>query len=476
MSPLEKLPLPEQPPMKKLGVYDRSKNPTFESHDPGLMKDPVTGWYLSYSTDSSCSKTKPKQGIPLRRSRDLVHWEYLDTVLEEDSIQQAKQNGNRKPTPTFWAPFVEYSHGEYRMYYSSTRGFGSSESKIWLAVSQKPEGPFVNRGVAMDTWDTDNTLPNAIDAHIVDTPEGEKYMIYGSFFGGIFAKQLDPKTGMPLDGNSRSLGTLLARKGHNTVDGPEGAAVIYNPEERYYYLFLSYGWLGDGYDIRVARSRSVTGPYVDYQGRSMIGDTMGVKLAGSYQFTASDPLADTSTPNWTYGGFRGPGHGVPFFDPDTGRYYFCHHVRDGAKAYAKRHTWEGKTSFTKHFMMIRQMVFVHGWPVFSPEDFAGEDQGLIPADCLPGTWEFIHFPEKGDRPKKGKAGSLKADGTGIWMDKKPMTYEYQQEQGLLTLQGKKQTVTGKVLKCYDLENSHPTICFTGLTQDGEAVWGKLLRE
>lgn len=53
-----------------------------------------------------------------------------------------------------------------------------------------------------------------------------------------------------------------------------------------------------------------------------------------------------------------------------------------------------------------------------------------------------------------------------------MTYEYQQEQGLLTLQGKKQTVTGKVLKCYDLENSRPTICFTGLTQDGEAGLGQ----
>ena len=296
--------------MKKLGVYDRSKNPTLESHDPGLMKDPVTGWYLSYCTDS-----KPKQGIPLRRSRDLVHWEYLDTVLDEASIEQAKQNGNRKPTPSFWAPFVEYTHGEYRMYYSSTRAFGSSESKIWLAVSQKPEGPFVNRGVVMDTWDTDDTLPNAIDAHIVDTPQGEKYMIYGSFFGGIFAKQLDPQTGMPLNGNARDLGTLLARKGHNTVDGPEGAAVIYNPEEEYYYLFLSYGWLGDGYDIRVARSRTVTGPYVDFQGRSMIGDTMGVKLAGSYQFTAADPYADTTTPNWTYGGFRGPGHGVPFTIP-----------------------------------------------------------------------------------------------------------------------------------------------------------------
>ena len=99
MSPLEKLRLPEQPPMKKLGVYDRSKNPTFESHDPGLMKDPVTGWYLSYCTDS-----KPKQGIPLRRSRDLVHWEDVDTVLDEASIEQAKQNGNRKPTPSFWAP------------------------------------------------------------------------------------------------------------------------------------------------------------------------------------------------------------------------------------------------------------------------------------------------------------------------------------------------------------------------------------
>ena len=71
---------------------------------------------------------------------------------------------------------------------------------------------------------------------------------------------------------------------------------------------------------------------------------------------------------------------------------------------------------------------------------------------------------------------MKEDGTGTWMDKKAMTYQYDPEQNLLTIQGKKQTVTGRVLKCYDLENSRPTICFTGLTDGGEAVWGKLLGE
>ena len=41
------------------------------------------------------------------------------------------------------------------MYYSATRAFGSSESRIWLAVSDRPEGPFENRGVVADTWGTE---------------------------------------------------------------------------------------------------------------------------------------------------------------------------------------------------------------------------------------------------------------------------------------------------------------------------------
>lgn len=54
------------------------------------------------------------------------------------------------------------------------------------------------------------------------------------------------------------------------IDGPEGASVIYVPNTGYFYLFQSYGWLGDTYDIRVGRSKSVTGPYLDWHGKSLV--------------------------------------------------------------------------------------------------------------------------------------------------------------------------------------------------------------
>lgn len=80
-----------------------------------------------------------------------------------------------------------------------------------LAVSKHPLGPFENRGIVADTWGTDDTLPNAIDAHIVWDKE-KCYLVYGSFFGGIYIKELDAKTGLPLSGNAKELGICISRK------------------------------------------------------------------------------------------------------------------------------------------------------------------------------------------------------------------------------------------------------------------------
>ena len=311
----------------RLNLHSRDQNPCFESHDPSMMYDPVGGMYYSYSTDTALTSAY-RQGIPIRRSRDLVHFEFVGYALSRQAISQGRDNGRGyKPTGGFWAPYVEYAEGEYRMYYSATKAFGSSESRIWLAVAAHPEGPFENRGVVMDTWHTPDTEPNAIDAHVADTPEGRKYMIYGSFFGGIFIKELDPATGMPVNPDPRYQGFRIAHSPkHSYIDGPEGAAVIRHPREGYYYLFLSYGWLGDDYDIRVGRSREITGPYLDYQGNSLDGGGWGLKLAGSYRFRADRPWAASDTPGWQFAGFRGPGHGVPFLDPVSKQYFFVHHL------------------------------------------------------------------------------------------------------------------------------------------------------
>lgn len=111
-------------------------------------------------------------------------------------------------------------------------------------------------------------------------------------------------TGLALDGKEKNLGQCISRKHSKPpIDGPEGASVIYVPELGYYYLFQSYGWLGDTYDIRVGRSKSVTGPYTDWEGRSLIEESMGIKLAGSYKFSAAAPNASDDNKEWSWAGF-----------------------------------------------------------------------------------------------------------------------------------------------------------------------------
>ena len=74
------------------------------------------------------------------------------------------------------------------------------------------------------------------------------------------------------------------------IDGPDGGiGQFMRLRQVSFYLFQSYGWLGDTYDIRVGRSRCVTGPYLDWHGNSLVEEGMGIKLAGSYQFEAVNP-------------------------------------------------------------------------------------------------------------------------------------------------------------------------------------------
>ncbi len=74
----------------------------------------------------------------------------------------------------------------------------------------------------------------------------------------------------------------------------EGPYIVYNPTFRKYYLFVSYDSLFEDYNVRVARSDSITGPYVDMNGHDM-ADTrylpqyeIGNKILGGYQFSEGE--------------------------------------------------------------------------------------------------------------------------------------------------------------------------------------------
>ena len=435
-----------------LRLNDRhvERNAAYGSHDPGMMWDPRTRRYYSYSTDCFFPKAglDRKIGIPVRVSEDLVHFTYRGTVLSEAAIRQGRDNGAYPATKGFWAPYGEYVDGEYRLYYSATRGFGSSESRIWLAVSRDPLGPFENRGVVADTWGTDDTCPNAIDPHVFRTPEGRAYLVYGSFFGGIFFKELRSEDGLAVDTDPRVLGRCVAHKMPPPgLDGPEGAAVQFCAETGFYYLFLSYGWLGDGYDIRVGRSKEPLGPYLDPWGKDLAGESMGWKLAGSYLFRAENPRA-RSGGGWRWGGLRGPGHGVPFRDPVTGRYFFVHHVRDGSPKDCRYDPVYDRYSYRHHYMMVRPMFFVDGWPVLGPEPYAGESlETVAPPDRE--MWEVIVLDDRDNKMKTSANARLAAD------------------EELLR--------NSVCYRCMDFENGGQTLAFTGIDQFGQACWGKLTK-
>lgn len=108
--------------------------------------------------------------------------------------------------------------------------------------------------------------PNAVDPDAFYDADGGLWMVYGSYSGGIFLLQLDPATGKPLPG--QGYGEHLVGGNHSRIEGP---TIQYDASTGYYYLYVSFGGLdaSGGYDVRVARSRSVTGPYLDASGNDM---------------------------------------------------------------------------------------------------------------------------------------------------------------------------------------------------------------
>ena len=247
--------------------------------------------------------------------------------------------------------------------------------------------------------------------------------------------------------------------------------MIYVPETWYFDLFQSYGWLGDNYDIRVGRSRQVEGPYLDMQGRSLVEASMGVRIAGSYRFRAEAPNSGDAPKDWHFNGFRGPGHGVPFYDPQRNAYFFVYHIRDGAEIYRKYDPHMQRDSYRMHYLMIRPMFFTDGWPVLGPEPYAGEPvvsfpaagrmAGMdgeepsavslaagMPAAEFPDAaeWEIIRFIENGNRIV--------------------VSTQMKAQEAAELIRG------GVFHRSWDFENSRPVVTVSGFDRDGYAYWGK----
>jgi len=294
-------------------------------HDPAIYKDETTGKYYIYSTGG--------MGF---ESEDLIKWTPLGKIAEV--LPEAKEwtGGN-----DIWAPDIVKVGDEYRLYCSNST-WGVRQSCIFLAVSDKACGPFVPKAAVLKTSDR---LPvNGIDANIIsDVETGEMYMLYGSFWGGTYILKLDKETGLAAE---EGIGVCVASRPEWHTTAVEGPYMIYKKENGYYYLFVSYGSLTADYNIRVGRSKSITGPFLDINGKSLTekpdgpGDS-GYLLFGGYTWNEGKP-------------YMAPGHNSVLFDDDAD--YIVYHIRE------KRFNRDPGVSD----LQIRQIFWTEdGWPVAS---------------------------------------------------------------------------------------------------------------
>jgi arabinan endo-1,5-alpha-L-arabinosidase len=166
---------------------------------------------------------------------------------------------------------------------------------------------------------------NAIDPGVfLDPNDGRLWLVYGSYFGYIRLVELDPNTGKRLDSGDQPV---------NLAINCEASSMIY--QDGWYYLLATHGsccrGADSGYNIRVGRSRKVTGPFLDHLGIDMI-------RGGGTLFLGSG------------GRIIGPGH-FSLLDLEDGVQKFsCHYEADLDRGGAS-------------VLDIRPLLWKNGWPV-----------------------------------------------------------------------------------------------------------------
>ena len=176
-------------------------------HDPSVIRTDDGTFYIFGSHMTAA------------RSTDLMRWEMFSRNAETgcklvENVQEEMAEALRyAKTTTFWAPDVQrLKDGRYYLYYCTCEG-SSPLSALGLAVSDSPEGPYRNLGVFLKSggpgYDA-TVLPNAIDPCVFTDRDGRLWMVYGSYSGGIYILQMDPETGLPLEGQgSRKRNTII---------------------------------------------------------------------------------------------------------------------------------------------------------------------------------------------------------------------------------------------------------------------------
>ncbi|MDO5516073.1 MAG: family 43 glycosylhydrolase [Clostridium sp.] len=488
-------------------------------HDPSIVK--ADGEYYVFGSHIDAAKSSDLQNwtkfTNSYQTPGNVIFGDLSSNLAESFKWAGENDSDCKGGFAVWAPNVTYnkdyvnedgSKGAYMMYYCTSSTY--KRSAIGFAVSKDIEGPYTYGNTivysgftdkdAQDSGSSINTnynntnikslidnnvidgvneswfsnkeyntsyAPNAIDPEILYDEDGTMWMSYGSWSGGIYMLKMNPETGMPIypgrDENvdsenptDRYFGTRIA--GGYTKSG-EGAEIVYDKSNGYYYLYMSYAGLAadGGYNIRMFRSKNPEGPYVDAEGNNaaLSGNVdnsyCGIKLIGNYKFNCQDV------------GYKAAGHNSSFID-DDGQMYLIYHQRfnDGTETHEVR----------VHQMFINE----EGWPCTAPYENSGDkiSESGYSKDEIIGDYEFINHGTDSTSAmintmniRLNEDNTVSGDAEGTWESKNNSYYMNIKIDGV--------TYKGIFFKQQDESGyENKVMTFSAIGENNTCIWGSKL--
>lgn len=418
------------------GIFDVTTPSRVSVHDPSIVigykqaDGKITGEKTSSSTEVYYIFGSH---LGFAKSTDLQNWTTFKnnistnykTIFAEDSKWSAKggtqgsSTGSYDVSGNMWAPDVVWNKKmqKWCMYMSINGDYWYSSIVLltaetldgdWTRVGSVVYSGFMTQAEAQQTdfykVYTGTDLPsrytlkrnnnviyamNCIDPCVFYDEDGNLWMTYGSWFGGLYMLRLDEATGLrdytytyeTNDGTAAGaisdeyLGLKIA--GGNGCSGEASYIQYINGK---YYLFVTYGGLTStgGYNMRVFSSTDVKGPYTDLAGRKAyytstntgVGDLIqnwGTQLMNYYQWSLLGY------------GYIAEGHNSAIVD-DDGKMFLVYHTRAT--------TWgEG------HEVRVHQMfVAPNGALVAAPFEYRGETISTSPytVDEVAGTYKIIY--------------------------------------------------------------------------------------
>ncbi|HKE19366.1 MAG TPA: family 43 glycosylhydrolase [Kofleriaceae bacterium] len=393
--------------------------------DPSIIRGQRPGdraWYLYCTSNPLDDQDRDDAGdevfhlITMHRSEDLVHWTYVgDAFSEQPDWADAPQG--------FWAPDIQFFDGRYHLYYSSseTRPGEPGDAvigaaAIGVATSDSPTGPWTQAPAPVVEPQKAPCCPDrddwrwVIDSSVVTDDSGQRWIYFGSYFGGIAVRKLsadglvsDPASQLEIASDERYEGSYVVKR-----DG-------------YYYLFVSAtnccaGPL-TGYSVFVGRSASPTGPFVDREGVSFAPGRVG-----------GTPVISMNGNRWV-----GTGHNAVFTDL-AGQDWTVYHAID------RHDPYRGGSPLAdfqvKRPALMDPLDWIDGWPTVRGGTWASDEPQPAPV-ARPGDHAGYHPRiEKPDRPGRLlRSLSDEFDGPGLapqwsWV-REPAADSFGVEDGLL---------------------------------------------